>query len=100
MPGSADLCFLTDQPLDEVVAELARQNVPVEEGPIERAGATGPINSANIRDPDGNLREATSSESPNTDAPYETRTTLRRPEDGVLLAVATSPRNSERLFGR
>lgn len=56
-PGGADLCFIVEQELDQVIAELARHRVPVEEGPVERTGATGPINSVYLRDPDGNLIE-------------------------------------------
>lgn len=53
-PGSADLCFLASIPLDEVVARLP---VPIEEGPVLRTGALGPIRSVYVRDPDGNLIE-------------------------------------------
>jgi catechol 2,3-dioxygenase-like lactoylglutathione lyase family enzyme len=56
-PGSADLCFLTDQPLAELAARLAAQGHPVIEGPVARTGATGPIVSIYVRDPDGNLIE-------------------------------------------
>ncbi len=56
-PGSADLCFLTDAPLPEWQAHLATRGVPVEEGPVQRTGATGPILSLYLRDPDGNLIE-------------------------------------------
>jgi catechol 2,3-dioxygenase-like lactoylglutathione lyase family enzyme len=31
--------------------------VPVEEGPVDRTGATGPLRSVYLRDPDGNLIE-------------------------------------------
>lgn len=55
--GSADLCFLTSTPLEEVVARLAACGVAVEEGPVPRTGATGPIRSVYCRDPDGNLVE-------------------------------------------
>lgn len=57
MPGSADLCFLSDSPLEEWQAHLAAKGVEVEEGPVERTGATGPIRSIYVRDPDGNLLE-------------------------------------------
>jgi catechol 2,3-dioxygenase-like lactoylglutathione lyase family enzyme len=56
-PGSADLCFITPTPLGEVVTTLANLGVPVEEGPVLRTGATGPIVSVYLRDPDGNLIE-------------------------------------------
>lgn len=56
-PGSADLCFIASTLLDEVIAELGALGVPIEEGPVERTGATGPIRSVYIRDPDRNLIE-------------------------------------------
>ncbi|QMU72464.1 VOC family protein [Streptacidiphilus sp. P02-A3a] len=56
-PGSADLCFVTGTPLEQVAAELAEAGVPVEEGPVRRTGALGPITSLYLRDPDGNLLE-------------------------------------------
>ncbi|HET6586670.1 MAG TPA: VOC family protein [Oleiagrimonas sp.] len=56
-PGSADLCLVTDTPIDTVVSELAQAGVTVEEGPVPRTGATGPITSVYFRDPDGNLIE-------------------------------------------
>ena len=56
-PGSADLCFLTTTPLDEVIAHLAAERVKIVEGPVERTGAAGPIRSVYVRDPDGNLIE-------------------------------------------
>ncbi len=55
--GSADLCFLSEQPLDRWLAHFLEQDVVVEQGPVTRTGATGPIVSLYIRDPDGNLIE-------------------------------------------
>mgnify|MGYP003849287403 FL=1 len=55
--GSADLCFLTATPLPQWQAHFAAQEVVVEEGPIRRTGARGPILSLYLRDPDGNLLE-------------------------------------------
>ncbi|HHL20331.1 MAG TPA: VOC family protein [Aliiroseovarius sp.] len=57
VPGSGDLCFLTDTPLDMWQAHLARLGVDILDGPVRRTGATGPITSLYIRDPDGNLIE-------------------------------------------
>ena len=57
MPGSADLCFLTDAPLSEWQAHFAVRGIVVVEGPVRRTGAAGPIVSLYIRDPDGNLIE-------------------------------------------
>ena len=56
-PGSADLCLIVDDSLEVVVAELAAIGIAIEEGPVERTGARGPITSVYIRDPDGNLIE-------------------------------------------
>ncbi|MFF1397388.1 VOC family protein [Streptomyces sp. NPDC058287] len=56
-PGSEDLCLIVDEPVDRIVAELASHGVPLEEGPVERTGATGAILSVYVRDPDDNLIE-------------------------------------------
>ena len=56
-PGSLDLCFLADRPLEDVVARLNSCNVPIEEGPCVRTGARFQIRSVYVRDPDGNLIE-------------------------------------------
>lgn len=60
-PGSADLCFIVTTPLDEVVAHLKRYGVAIVEGPVQRTGATGPIRSVYVRDPDLNLIELSNS---------------------------------------
>jgi catechol 2,3-dioxygenase-like lactoylglutathione lyase family enzyme len=60
MPGSADLCLITTTPPRQVLAHLGAQQVPVEDGPVPRTGARGPITSIYIRDPDGNLIEIAS----------------------------------------
>jgi catechol 2,3-dioxygenase-like lactoylglutathione lyase family enzyme len=56
-PGTADLCFIIDEPLADVQAELVAHGIDIEDGPVERTGATGPILSVYIRDPDQNLIE-------------------------------------------
>lgn len=55
-PGSADLCFLVDDP-DAVGAHLAACGILVLDGPVIRTGARGPIRSYYLRDPDQNLIE-------------------------------------------
>ena len=55
--GSADLCFLSDTPLEDIKAELQQAGLEILEGPVQRTGARGPINSIYLRDPDDNLIE-------------------------------------------
>lgn len=61
-PGSADLCFLSDTPLADWQFHFDMNGVEIEEGPVARTGATGPILSLYIRDPDGNLIEVSTSD--------------------------------------
>jgi len=56
-PGSADLCLLTDDPLDDVAAHLRSTGVAIELGPVAKTGARRPLRSIYFRDPDGNLIE-------------------------------------------
>lgn len=57
MPGTADLCFLSDTPVKDWQTHLMVQQVKIEDGPIRRTGARGPLMSIYFRDPDGNLIE-------------------------------------------
>ncbi len=56
-PGSADLCFLTETDLSAWQNKLSQLNIAIEDGPVKRTGALGPILSIYIRDPDKNLIE-------------------------------------------
>ena len=56
-PGSADLCFIIDTPVENTLVQLERLGVAVIDGPVARTGATGPIRSVYFRDPDDNLIE-------------------------------------------
>jgi catechol 2,3-dioxygenase-like lactoylglutathione lyase family enzyme len=60
--GSDDLCFLTASTPDEVVAHLNAHGVAIEEGPVAKQGARGPLRSVYCRDPDGSLIEISSYE--------------------------------------
>ena len=55
--GSVDLCLITATPLEQVIEHLNLCGVAIEQGPVPRTGATGPIRSVYIRDPDRNLIE-------------------------------------------
>jgi catechol 2,3-dioxygenase-like lactoylglutathione lyase family enzyme len=57
MPGSADLCFITQTPLNDAMAHVKSCGVEIIEGPVKRTGANGPIRSFYFRDPDHNLIE-------------------------------------------
>ncbi len=61
--GAGDVCFITAIPPMDVVAHLHDCGVMIVQGPIERAGALGPIQSVYCRDPDGTLVEIASYQS-------------------------------------
>jgi len=56
-PGTQDLCFVVTVAAADVVAHLHGCGVAIEQGPVTREGALGPITSLYCRDPDGNLIE-------------------------------------------
>jgi catechol 2,3-dioxygenase-like lactoylglutathione lyase family enzyme len=57
LPGSADLCFVTELRAEEIVQHLVARGVEIVDGPVARNGALGPVTSVYLRDPDGNLLE-------------------------------------------
>ena len=55
--GGGDFCLICAEPIDALVTHLEKEGIAVEDGRVQRTGATGPILSVYFRDPDGNLIE-------------------------------------------
>ncbi|BCD92289.1 virulence protein [Francisella halioticida] len=55
--GSADICFIIDNDINKLIRELDKIGIDIEEGMVNRTGATGDIRSIYVRDPDNNLIE-------------------------------------------
>jgi catechol 2,3-dioxygenase-like lactoylglutathione lyase family enzyme len=55
--GAIDICFLSDLSIQEWIKRFGSHNIPIENGPVQKTGATGPLMSIYVRDPDGSLIE-------------------------------------------
>src|SRR5262252_4158627 len=54
-PGSADLCFLVEEPVEDWMKHLARHRVSAILGQVERTGARAQLSSIYLYNPDENL---------------------------------------------
>ena len=57
LPGTAGICFLSSLSLAKWKSIFIKNDIIVEEGPVQRTGTTGNILSLYVRDPDMNLIE-------------------------------------------
>ena len=55
--GAIDICFLSNPTIQEWIKRFELHNIPIENGPVQKTGATGPLISIYVRDPDGSLIE-------------------------------------------
>ena len=57
LPGTGDVCLITETPISDVVLHLENCGIKIILGPVPKTGAIGAITSVYFRDPDGNLIE-------------------------------------------
>ncbi len=60
VPGAIDICFLSSTPVEAWKNIFLKNNIQIEDGPVQKTGANGPILSIYVRDPDLNLIEISS----------------------------------------
>jgi len=58
--GSADICLITNLPIQEAFEYISARGIEIVEGIVPRTGANGAIESFYFRDPDLNLIEISS----------------------------------------
>ena len=57
LPGTMDICFLSDINVSDWIKIFDKFDIKIEDGPVIKTGANGPIKSIYLRDPDKNLIE-------------------------------------------
>ncbi|MBC7005012.1 VOC family protein [Photobacterium sp. BZF1] len=55
--GSGDVCLISNWSLQDVIDHLVKHDIRIIEGPVEKSGAVGAIQSVYFLDPDKNLIE-------------------------------------------
>lgn len=51
------MCFISETPMSDLIKHFVSLGITIEEGPVQKVEARGPIISIYFRDPDGNLIE-------------------------------------------
>ena len=57
LPGTMDICFLSEKNVNDWIKIFDKFDIKIEDGPVIKTGANGPIKSIYVRDPDKNLIE-------------------------------------------
>ena len=57
LPGTMDICFISELNINDWIKIFDNFDIKIEDGPVKKTGANGPIRSIYIRDPDKNLIE-------------------------------------------
>lgn len=57
LEGSGDLCLISKWAIEDVIAHLKEHDIGILEGPVEKMGAQGPMQSVYFNDLDNNLIE-------------------------------------------
>ena len=52
-----DICFICEINVNEWIKIFDNFDIKIEDGPVQKTGANGPIRSIYVRDPDKNLIE-------------------------------------------
>ena len=57
LPGTMDICFLSEINVNDWIKIFDKFDIKIDDGPVIKTGANGPIKSIYVRDPDKNLIE-------------------------------------------